>query len=219
MIVGFRDRLPLDSSSSSTPCHQPGLTFTDAIQLSFLPLTSVNTTPLPYHLPLYPVTVTTSETRSAIRCVPLKDSCFTFPLVLPQLNTHSLCAALMQDPSALSRRRSDIPTFIQDNNIDITLLTETLPRPAGDEAKIADLAPPGYSVLSFPSSAGGSGAKGGGIAFIISDSLKPHVSTTLSFPVQHPCFEAAQLTLAYNEQLTNFFCIYRPPPSKKEQIL
>ena len=32
------------------------------------------------------------------------------------------------------------------------LLTETWLRPAGDEAKIADLAPPEYSVLSFPRS-------------------------------------------------------------------
>ena len=33
------------------------------------------------------------------------------------------------------------------------LLMETWMRPAGDEAKIADMAPPGYSVLSFPRSA------------------------------------------------------------------
>ena len=51
------------------------------------------------------------------------------------------------------------------------LLTETWLRPAGDEAKIADLAPLEYSVLSFPSSAGGSGAKGGGIAFVIINGL------------------------------------------------
>ncbi|WP_419592668.1 endonuclease/exonuclease/phosphatase family protein, partial [Thiolapillus sp.] len=91
-----------------------------------------------------------------------------------------------------SRRRSDISTFILDNNIDIMLLTETWLRPAGDEAKIADLAPPGYSVLSFPRSSGGPSVKGGGIAFVLRDSLKQHVSSTSSFPVQHPCFEAAQ---------------------------
>ena len=64
----------------------------------------------------------------------------------------------------------------------------------------------------------GSGTKGGGIAFVIRDSLKPHVATALSFPVQHPCFETAQLTLTYNKQLTNLFCIYRPPPSKKNKF-
>ena len=51
-------------------------------------------TPLPYHLPLHPVTVTTSQPpRSALRFVPLTDSCFTFPLVLPQPKTHSLSAS------------------------------------------------------------------------------------------------------------------------------
>ena len=78
VIVGFRDRLSSDSSSSPTPCQ------------------------LAYHLPLHPATVTTSQPpRSALRCVPLTDSCFTFPLVLPQPKTHLLSASSMQDPSAL----------------------------------------------------------------------------------------------------------------------
>ena len=59
----------------------------------------------------------------------------------------------MQDPSALP---GVIPGVIQ-NNIDIMLLKETWLRPAGDEAKFADLAPPEYSVPSFPRSAGGGG--------------------------------------------------------------
>ena len=63
---------------------------------------------------------------------------------------------------------------------------------------------------------GRSNAKGGGIAFVIRDSLKRHVATTSSFPVQHSCFEIAQLT--YNKQLTNLFCIYCPPPSKKNKF-
>ena len=98
------------------------------------------------------------------------------------------------------------------------LLTETWLRPAGDEAKIGDLAQPWYSVLSFPRSAGESGAKDRGIVFVIRDSLKPHVATTSSFPVQHPCFETAKLTLTYNKQLTNLFCIYCLPPSKKNKF-
>ena len=59
-------------------------------------------TPLPYHLPLHPVTVTISQPpRSALCCVPLTDCCFTLPLVLPQPKTHSLSASSMQDLSAL----------------------------------------------------------------------------------------------------------------------
>ena len=48
------------------------------------------------------------------------------------------------------------------------LLTETWLRPAGDEAKIADLAPPEYSVLSFPRSAVGIRARLTVFAFFLS---------------------------------------------------
>ena len=63
---------------------KPSVTFTFSIQLSSLALTSVNTTPttpLPYHLPLHPVTMTTSQpTGSALRCVPLPRRLFHIPL-------------------------------------------------------------------------------------------------------------------------------------------
>ena len=83
---------------------KPSVTFTVSIQLSSLALTSVNTTPttpLPYHLPLHPVTMTTSQpTGSALRCVPLIDSCI--PLGSSSLKTHAFSATSMQDPSAHS---------------------------------------------------------------------------------------------------------------------
>ena len=95
------------------------------------------------------------------------------------------------------------------------LLTETWLRPVGDEAKIADLAPPGYSVLSFPRSAGGPAQKAGAS---LRDSLKPHVATASSFLVQHLCFETAQLTNI--QQATNQLILYLPPSTQqKEQIL
>ena len=132
-------------------------------RLSFVSLPSLTfTTPLPHHLPLHPVTVTTFQPpRSALRCVPLPDGCFTFPLVLPQPKTHRVC--LFNARSAgTSRRRSHISTFIQDNNIDIMLLTETWLRPAGDEAKIADLAPRSWSWSSpSPALQGGPAQKTG----------------------------------------------------------
>ena len=82
---------------------------------------------------------------------------------------------------------------------------------------IADMAPPGYSVLSFPRSAGVSGAKDGGIAFVIS--LLSRMSIPLRpFQFSTPALKPAQLTLTYNKQLTNLFCIYRPPLSKKSKF-
>ena len=50
-----------------------------------------------------------SSLRALLASPPLTDSCFTFPLVLPQPKTHSVSASSMQDPSALSRRRG--PTY------------------------------------------------------------------------------------------------------------
>ena len=84
--------------------------------------------------------------------IPLSSSSAENTLIVCLFNARSV---------GTSRRRSDISTFIQDNNIDIMLLTETWLRPAGDEAKIADLAPPGYSVLSFPAQQGGPAQKAG----------------------------------------------------------
>jgi hypothetical protein len=52
----------------------------------------------------------------------------------------------------------------------------------------------------------------------MSDSLKQHISITSSFPVHHPCFEAAQLSFTFLKQQTNFFCIYRPSPSQKNKF-
>ena len=104
VIVGFYDRLPSIILPALQPpvVSLPSLTCTVSIQLSSLILMSVNTTPLLYHLSLHPVTVTTSQSpRSALRCVPLTDSYFTFPFVLPQPKTHSLSAFSMQEPSAL----------------------------------------------------------------------------------------------------------------------
>ena len=197
VIVGFRDRLSSDSSSSPTPCQH-----TTSVPPSSPPSDHDDLSASSLSAPLRPP-------HRQLLHIPLSSSSAENTLIVCLFNARSV---------GTSRRRSDISTFIQDNNIDIMLLTETWLRPAGDEAKIADLAPPGYSVLSFPRSAGGSGAKGGGIAFVIRDSLKPHVATTSSFPVHHPCFETAQLTLTYNKQLTNLFCIYRPPPSKKNKF-
>ena len=220
MIVGFHDRLPSDSSISTTPCRQPAeldfYHFSSALLPHSFDYQHDTTSVPPASPPSDRDDLSASSLSAPLR--PPHRQLLHIPLSSsPAENTLLVCFFNARSVGT-SRRRSDISTFIQDNDSDIMLLTETWLRPAGDEAKIADLALPEYSVLSFPRSAGGSGAKGGGIAFVIRDSLKPHVATTLSFSVQHPCFETAQLTLTYNKQLTNLFCIYRPPPSRKNKF-
>ena len=82
----------------------------------------------------------------------------------------------------------------------------------GDEAKFSDLAPPAYSVRSFPRT-----SRGGGIAFVVRDSLFKHATVNSSFSFQHSSFELAHLKLAL-EKHVNIYCLYRPPPSKKNKL-
>ena len=139
VIVGFRDQLSSDSSSSPTPCQH-----TTSVPPSSPPSDRDDLSASSLSAPLRPP-------HRQLLHIPLSSSSAENTLLVCLFNARSV---------GTSRRRSDISTFIQDNNVDIMLLTETWLRPAGDEAKIADLVPPGYSVLSFPRSAGGSGAKG-----------------------------------------------------------
>ncbi|KAL8568596.1 hypothetical protein ACOMHN_006257 [Nucella lapillus] len=112
------------------------------------------------------------------------------------------------------RKRTDICSFINDNDIDILLLTETWLRSAGDEAKCAGLSPPGYSVHSFPRDRLRGPVRGGGIAIIVNNSLKHQVLSCSFSDLDHPSFEAAYIILNINRQRLNLFCVYRPPPSK-----
>ncbi|WP_419626199.1 hypothetical protein, partial [Thiolapillus sp.] len=46
-----------------------------------------------------------------------------------------------------AEKRTAISDFILDNDVDIFCVTESWLNPSGDEAKCADLAPPGYKTL------------------------------------------------------------------------
>ncbi|KAL8578398.1 hypothetical protein ACOMHN_014897 [Nucella lapillus] len=104
------------------------------------------------------------------------------------------------------RKRTDICSFINDNDVDILLLTETWLRSAGDEAKCADLSPPGYSVHSFPRDRLRGPVRGGGIAIIVNNSLKHQVLSCSFSDLDHPSFEAAYIILNINRQRLNLFC-------------
>ncbi|KAL8590853.1 hypothetical protein ACOMHN_063165 [Nucella lapillus] len=66
---------------------------------------------------------------------------------------------------------------------------------------------------SFPRQA----RRGGGIAFITRNSLFEHATVTTEFPFDHNSFELVQLTLDGHHRV-NFFCLYRPPPSKVNKL-
>eukprot|EP00745_Piridium_sociabile_P012062 TRINITY_DN18726_c0_g1_i1.p1 TRINITY_DN18726_c0_g1~~TRINITY_DN18726_c0_g1_i1.p1 ORF type:complete len:1158 (-),score=142.61 TRINITY_DN18726_c0_g1_i1:196-3669(-) len=143
--------------------------------------------------------------------IPLQDSA-----TLPK----QLCMCVFNAQSVgKSSKRSSITDFIRDHDVDAMLLTETWLRQSGDEAKCSDLTPPGYTLLSFPRHCNSKIKRGGGLAFIIKDSLADHCSTTTDFPFPHVTFELAQLTLTIHQQRVSFFLVYRPPPSKKNELL
>ena len=103
-------------------------------------------------------------------------------------------------------------TFFLDNDVDIFCVTESWLNPRGDGAKCADLAPPGYKTLSFPHS-----SRGGGIAFVVRDSLCPRLTTT-DFPFRHSSFELVHVSVALRQRCLQLFCLYCPPPNKKNQL-
>ena len=105
-------------------------------------------------------------------------------------------------------KRTEIVKYICDECVDM-FLTETWMRSHGDEAKYADLKPPGYSLRSFPRA-----TRGGGLAVILRDNFP--VTITTSFPFAHSSFELVKVTLTAPDHV-HFFCLYRPPPSKRNK--
>ena len=80
----------------------------------------------------------------------------------------------------------------------------------GDEAKCADLSSPGYTFKSFPRA-----TRGGGLAVVTREGLP--VTVSVSFPFGHTSFELVQVTLTVPQHI-HFFCLYRPPPSKRNDF-
>ena len=118
--------------------------------------------------------------------------------------------------NSCKRKRSAINDFILSNHIDILCVTETWFRETGDEPKLRDLAPAGYTTMSYPRP---TTTCGGGIAFVVSDKLLPHCSFVSSFPFEHLTFELVHLKLVLpSSPVTNIFGIYRPVPSKKNKL-
>ena len=110
-----------------------------------------------------------------------------------------------------------VSEFILDNDIDVMQITETWFRDTGDEAKCADLTPPGYTSFSFPRPSTTGAKTGGGIVVIVRDNLAPKCSFNTTFPFPHTSFEVVSMTLGMNTQKVNMVCVYRPPPSKRNK--
>jgi len=112
-----------------------------------------------------------------------------------------------------SKKRSEINHFIFDNGIDVFFLVKTWLKDSGDEPKIADVTPIGYAARSFPRL-----NRGGGLAIIARSHILQHIAFKSSFSFEHHSFELFQATLSLEKRSVNHFCLYRPPPNRKNKL-
>ena len=129
----------------------------------------------------------------------------------PSQNDKGLTVSVFNAQSVGPKEKhTEIVEFMKDECVDILFLTETWMKTHGDESKCVDLTPPGYKLRSFPRA-----TRGGGLAVIYRDHFPVTVSTT--FPFTHTSFELVQLQLTAPHHI-HFFCLYRPPPSRKNKL-
>ena len=108
-------------------------------------------------------------------------------------------------------KQTEIKEFVTDQAIDILCLTETWLRPSDDKIKCTDLTPSGYTINSFARN-----SRGDGIAVLAKNSVAHRITYTSKFTFNHTAFELAHAIFVLHDQTVNFFCIYRPPPSRKK---
>jgi hypothetical protein len=115
----------------------------------------------------------------------------------------------------MAKKRCEIATFISDNKLDFLFVTETWFSDTGDEAKVEELAPPGYFVNSFPRP---SGLKGGGIAVIAKNVYDKQLTIKDKFDFHHPSFQLVQNSLKLQKGSLHLLVFYRPPPSQRNEL-
>ena len=112
-------------------------------------------------------------------------------------------------------KRCEISTFIKDNGVDLFFVTETWLSAQGDKAKTAELAPSGFDVKSFPRQ---SRSRGGGIATVYKSTLGSNITFKTNFDFTHTSFEVVQASITLLHNTLHFFCLYRPPPNRRNNL-
>ena len=135
------------------------------------------------------------------------------PDVQPTNTTGFRIALFNAQSVGSSEKRADISTFVTDNRIALFFITETWLNHRGDEAKIAELAPSGYSARSFPRR-----SRGGGLAVVSRDTLSTNLTFKTKFDFDHSSFELIQVSVTLQTSALHFMCMYRPPPSCKNKL-
>ena len=94
-------------------------------------------------------------------------------------------------------------------------MTETWLSAQGDEAKTAELAASGFDVKSFPRP---SRSRGGGIVTVYESTLGSGITFKTSFDLTHTSFEVVQASITLQHNTLHFFCLYRPPPNRRNNL-
>ena len=105
--------------------------------------------------------------------------------------------------------------IIKDNGFDLFFVTETWLSAQGDEAKTAELAPSGFDVKSFLRQ---SRSRGGGIATVYKSTLGSNITFKTNFDFTHTSFEVVQASITLQHNTLHFFCLYRPPPNRRNNL-
>ena len=111
--------------------------------------------------------------------------------------------------------RCEISTIIKDNGVDIFFVTETWLSAQDYEAKTVELAPSGFDVISFPRQ---SRSRGGGIATVCKSTLGSNITFKTNFDFTHTSFEVVQASITVQHNTLHFFCLYRPPPNRRNNL-
>ena len=129
-------------------------------------------------------------------------------------NLHSFIVASFNAQSVkgndMACKRCEISTFIKDNCIDLTWLSAQ-----GDEAKTVEIAPNGFDVKTFPRQ---SRSRGGGIATVCKSTLGSNITFKTNFDFAHRSFEVVQASITLQHNTLYFFCLYRPPPNRRNNF-
>ena len=134
-------------------------------------------------------------------------------------NLHSFIVASFNAQSVkgnyMACKRCEIPTFIKDNGVDLFFVTETWLSAQGDEAVTVELAPSRFDVKSFPRQ---SRSRGGGIATVNKSTLGSNITFKTNFDFTHTLFEVVQASITLQHNTLHFFCLYRPPPNRQNNL-
>ena len=94
-------------------------------------------------------------------------------------------------------------------------MTETWHSAQGDEGKTVQLAPSGFDVKSFQRQ---SRSRGGGIATVYKSTLGSNITFKTNFHFTHTSFEKVQASNTIQHNTLHFFCLYRPPPNRRNNL-